>query len=138
MTIEESKLSPTTTKLNHVYTYIHTYMEKRANTRESIRTNVVFYDAKDLNTLKMIAFQNNSNVSSIISNLIREFNLLCVLETPQKTLFNFEETPKLHFDTSSKEALGYLMTLSKKDFKAWARQLQMWMDLEQRVASEKL
>jgi len=88
--------------LNHIHTYIHTYMEKRTKKTTTTNTNVIFYDGKDLEELKEIAFRNKTNVSSIVSNLSREFVLLFKAETPQKTLFNFDTEPILDFNYDKK------------------------------------
>lgn len=122
---------------NHVYTYIHTYMEKRKREEDTKNTNVIFYSGKDLKTIKHIAFVNNTDVSSIVSNLIREFNLLIQSTTPQRTLFNFEERPVLHFDTERKQAYQYLLSLSPEEFRDWSYKLQMWNELEKRVTSKR-
>ena len=66
-------------------------MEKRTRKDNTTNTNVIFYDSKDLDELKQISLRNSTNVSSIVSNLVREFNLLFQSKTLQKTLFNFDE-----------------------------------------------
>lgn len=120
---------------NHAYAYTHMYMEKRKRNTTTTNINIVFYDNKDIEELKELAFRNDTNVSSIVSNLVREFNLLFKSETPQKTLFNFDENEeKIHFDTDRKEAELYLRSLSDNDYKEWATtKLQMWLDLERKV-----
>lgn len=123
---------------DNVYTYIHTYMEKRKRQNNTKNTNVIFYDGKDLEELKEICLRNNTNVSSVISNLIREFNLLFKTKTPQKTLFNFEEVQKIHFDTNKREAEMYLKSLSDDAYHQWATvDLQMWLNLERKVTRER-
>lgn len=88
---------------DHAHTYIHTYMEKRKRTTTTTNTNIIFYDGKDLEEIKEIAFRNKTNVSSIVSNLSREFALLFKSKTPQKTLFNFgEEESIVDFNYDSK------------------------------------
>lgn len=122
---------------DYVYTYIHTYMEKRRREESTRNTNVIFYDGNDLEKLKEIAFRSKTDVSSIISNITREFVLLMKSETPQRTLFNFEEKPDLLFDVDEREAEFYLRQLSKTDFKKWAAKLQMWMNLERKVVTQR-
>lgn len=90
--ITTKNISEKTNSQDHVYMYIHTYMEKRKRKENSKNTNVVFYDGLDLSQLKEIALRNGTDVSSIVSNLVREFNLLFKSKTPQKTLFNFDDT----------------------------------------------
>lgn len=119
---------------NHVYTYIHTYMEKRRREENTKNTNVIFYDGKDLEDLQETCLRNSTNVSSVVSNLVREFNLLFKSKTPQRTLFNFEEVQKLHFNTDRKEAESYLRSLSDEAYHQWSTvDLQMWLDLERKV-----
>ena len=111
---------------DHVYTYIHTYMEKRTKKQNTTNTNVTFYDESDLSELKEIAFRNNTNVSSIVSNLVREFNLLFKSETPQKTLFNFDEEQEqgISFDIENRELKQILLTKTDEEFTQWESKLQ--------------
>lgn len=107
------KVLEKTKSQDHAYTYIHTYMEKRKRKDNTKNTNVIFYDGKDLSELKEIALRNNTDVSSIVSNLVREFNLLFKCKTPQKTLFNFEESePVLDFYHDSHTWDSYIRQLS--------------------------
>lgn len=110
---------------NHVYTYIHTYMEKRKITENTKRTNVVFYDGKDLQDLKVLASRNNTDVSSIVSNLVREFNLITQDKSPQKTLFNFEKETILDFNLDSRSWNNYLRECSKKELEGIRDQIVM-------------
>ena len=112
---------------SHVYTYIHTYMEKRTKKETTTNTNVIFYDGLDLTQLKEISFRNGTNVSSIVSNLIREFNLLFKSETPQKTLFNFDESQQdqgLSFDVENRELKQILLSKTDEEFAAWESKLE--------------
>lgn len=111
---------------SHVYTYIHTYMEKRAIKDNTKRTNVTFYDGLDLSELKEICLRNGTNVSSIVSNLVREFNLLLKSTTPQKTLFNFDDEtePGISFDVENSDLRRILLGKSDEDFKVWEKKLQ--------------
>ena len=110
---------------DHVYTYIHTYMEKRKRKENTKNTNVIFYDGKDLEELKELAFRNNTDVSSIVSNLIREFLLLFKSESPQKTLFNFEDKPEIiDFENIENRELKFLLlNKSEEDFSKWEERL---------------
>lgn len=137
MNNQTQEISQKRNSTNHIHTYIHTYMEKRTKNTTTTNTNVIFYDGKYLEELKEIAFRNKTNVSSIISNLSREFVLLFKSETPQKTLFNFDEEQKLYFKTHIKEAENYLRSLSDKDYKEWAFDLEMWMNLERKVTNSR-
>ena len=132
--MDKQKISKEEDRRNHVYTYIHTYMEKRRREDNTKNTNVIFYDGKDLIDLQEICLRNGTNVSSVVSNLIREFNLLFKSKTPQRTLFNFEEVQKLHFNTDRREAENYLRSLSDDAYHKWATvDLQMWLELERKV-----
>lgn len=77
-------------------------MEKRRRDNTTTNTNVIFYDSKDLTDLQEICLRNKTNVSSIVSNLVREFILLFKSKTPQKTLFNFDEEFVMDFYHHSK------------------------------------
>jgi hypothetical protein len=129
-TISEKENSP-----DHVYTYIHTYMEKRKRKRDSKSTNVIFYDGFELETLQEISFRNDTNVSSIISNLIREFNALFKTETPQKTLFNFEEnTPGIDFENiENRELKQILLAKTDDEFKIFETKLQEILSITNKV-----
>ena len=76
MNNQTQKFSEKEYSTNHIHTYIHTYMEKRKRNNNTTNTNVIFYDCKDLEELQEICLRNKTNVSSIVSNLVREFNLL--------------------------------------------------------------
>jgi len=102
LTTQTQKFSKKEDYNNHVYTYIHTYMEKRRRDNTTTNTNVIFYDSKDLTDLQEICLRNKTNVSSIVSNLVREFILLFKSKTPQKTLFNFDEEFVMDFYHHSK------------------------------------
>jgi len=122
---ENNTAPTTTTKLSYGYTYIHTYMEKRKRTDDTTDSHVVFYDKKDLTNLKITALRNNTDVSSIISNLVREFNLSTSCETPQKTLFNFEED-KLCFHIEPDDMSNHLKSLNEKKLQEIEYMLQTW------------
>ena len=120
--------------------YIHTFMEKRVRERDNnntVTTNVIFYDKKDMDDLKLIAHRHNTNVSSIVSNLVREFVALLQSETPQKTLFNFDEKPKIAFDTDIREAESFLVSCSEEEYKEWCRQLQDFLNLDGRLLKKR-
>lgn len=114
------------------------FIEKRKKDENIRNTNVIFYDGKDLDDLQITCLRNNTNVSSVVSNLVREFNLLFKSKTPQKTLFNFEEVQKLYFNTDRKEAESYLRNLSDDAYHKWATvDLQMWLDLERKMTQSR-
>lgn len=110
---------------NHVYTYIHVYIEKRKKESNSKTTNVIFYDGKDLEDLKVLASRNNTDVSSIVSNLVREFNLVTKDKSPQKTLFNFEQETILDFNLDSRSWNNYLRECDKKELEGIRDQIVM-------------
>ena len=59
-------------KKNLVYTNIHTYKEKRRNKNNSKTTNIIFYNKESHRKLQDYAFHNDTDVSSIISNVVDE------------------------------------------------------------------
>lgn len=114
------------------------YLEPRKRKENTRNTNVIFYDGKDLDDLQITCLHNKTNVSSVVSNLVQEFNLLFKSKILQKTLFNFKEVQKLHFNTDRKEAESYLRGLSDDAYHKWATvDLQMWLDLERKVTQSR-
>jgi len=119
---------------DHVYTYIHIYMEKRKRKENTKNTNVIFYDGKDLEELKELAFRNRTDVSSIVSNLVREFLLLFKSESPQKTLFNFDEKePSISFDIDNRELKQTLLLQSDEEFKQFNNKLEEILSIANKV-----
>ena len=53
-----------------VYTNIHTYSKKRQDKKNSKTTNVIFYNKNSHLTLQEYALHNDTDVSSIISNVV--------------------------------------------------------------------
>ena len=116
----------TTTKLNHVRTYIHTYMERRNRNNDTVDLHFIFYEKKELETLKQHCFINNTNVSSVLSNLVREFNLLLQSNTPQTTLFNYDEEAKTPFYMDVDEKESWIKSLTNAQLKQVGFEINSW------------
>ena len=126
--ISTPPLSTTTTSYGYpsIHPSIRIFTERRKKTEYSRDTHITIYDGREFDEIKIIEIRNNTDTSSIISNLVSEFVLSFESKTPQTTLFNYEEETKISIQTDADDISIYLKPLSDAELLRIERKIQTW------------
>ena len=102
--------------------------QKLTHGHNSMRTNIVFYNRDTYNELRLLAFRQRTNISSIISNVGDK--ILKDMANPIETMDPFMHgAPPPQIWDEKEKWLKYMKLLSVEEFKEFDKQLNMLLNL---------